>query len=97
MTPHADALRAERPEAPPVRRAFRGYAGMSPHTWITQMRVQRAEGLLEAGALTIAQIAFACGFSSQSHLTETFRRTNGLPPALWQKRMRGRLRAGDGI
>ncbi|MDT1062613.1 helix-turn-helix transcriptional regulator [Paracoccus sp. CPCC 101403] len=53
---------------------------MTPHAWITERRVGRARHLLR-GAMPIAQVAFACGFSSQSHLTRAFRKLAGRTPA----------------
>jgi AraC family transcriptional regulator len=35
--------------------------------------------------LSISAIAFAVGFSSQSHLTANFRRTTGLTPARFRR------------
>jgi len=54
--------------------------GIAPHAWVTDQRVQRARELLR-GNLPIAEIAAACGFSSQSHLTRVFRTRIGKTPA----------------
>jgi len=61
-------------------RMFHLARGMTPHAWITERRVGRARHLLR-GAMPIAQVAFACGFSSQSHLTRAFRKLAGRTPA----------------
>jgi transcriptional regulator GlxA family with amidase domain len=36
--------------------------------------------------LPIAEIAAACGFADQSHLSKVFARENGEPPAAWRRR-----------
>jgi AraC-like DNA-binding protein len=62
-------------------RLFKNATGLSPHQYVLQRRVQRARQLLESSSLTVAEVALAAGFSSQSHLTDTYRRITGLTPA----------------
>jgi AraC family transcriptional regulator len=40
----------------------------------------------------LSQIAFACGFSDQAHLSRIFRRTQGISPARWRRLRRILLR-----
>lgn len=49
-------------------RVFRKEMGMPPHAYLQDVRVQRAKRLIQAG-YQLAEVAFAVGFSSQSHLT----------------------------
>ena len=42
--------------------------------------VERAERMLMAGTVPLSEIAYACGFSSQPHMTSTFARLLGIPP-----------------
>ena len=44
-----------------------------------------AQELLRDGDRTIAEIAHAAGFSSQSHLTANFRRVTGLTPGRFRR------------
>lgn len=67
-------------------RAFRASTGMAPYQWLLQRRVERACELLQDRDLTIAEIAAACGFSDQSHLSRAFVRARGEPPATWRRR-----------
>jgi AraC family transcriptional regulator len=50
-----------------------------------ERRVQRALELLRDGNRTIAEIAHAAGFASQSHLTTNFRRVTGLTPGRFRR------------
>lgn len=52
-----------------------------------EIQILRAEHLL-SGALPLADIAFSCGFSSQSHFTTVFWQETGTTPAAWRKRAR---------
>ena len=61
-------------------RMFQLSRGVAPHAWVIERRVERARALLRAGQ-AIAEVAAACGFSSQSHLTRVFRRETGRTPA----------------
>ncbi|RUL77539.1 AraC family transcriptional regulator [Dyella choica] len=65
--------------------AFRRTAGMPPHRWLMNERVNQAKRLLRSGRLRLADIALACGFSDQSHLTRVFLRIEGQPPSRWRR------------
>ncbi len=66
-------------------RAFRQATGMPPHKWLTKRRIERAKDLLRKGDSPLAQIALACGFVDQSHLTRTFARYEGCGPGKWRR------------
>jgi AraC family transcriptional regulator len=61
-------------------RVFKQTEGMSPHRYVLHCRVKRAKELLADGKMSQAQIAFAAGFSDQSHYTRWFRQISGLTP-----------------
>ena len=65
--------------------AFKISVGMSPHRFVMERRVQRALELLRDEDRSIAEIARAAGFSSQSRLTENFRRVTGLAPGQFRR------------
>jgi AraC family transcriptional regulator len=72
-------------------RAFQESAGVTPHRWLTNARITMARSMIGAGELSLAQIADACGFSDQSHLTRLFKRELGVAPAAWRRAYRGVL------
>ncbi len=59
---------------------FKRATGTSPHQYVIQKRVERAKMMLAKTELTIADIALQVGFSSQSHLTQHFKRFTGMTP-----------------
>jgi AraC family transcriptional regulator len=63
---------------------FRSATGTTPHQYLLQRRVKRVQQLLRRDAALI-DIASACGFSSQSHMTRTFRKTLGTTPAEFRR------------
>src|ERR1700737_580103 len=69
-------------------RAFRQSTGCPPHRWLLQRRIERAQDLLLTSDTTLAEIASACGFSDQSHLTRAFGQTVGTSPGLWRRTKR---------
>jgi AraC-like DNA-binding protein len=60
-------------------RRFHAETGLTPHAFQTDQRIARARSLLARG-LPPAEVAAACGFADQPHLTRTFKRAVGVPP-----------------
>jgi AraC-like DNA-binding protein len=63
-------------------RAFRAAYGLPPHAYLTNLRVQRAREMLDAG-LRPAEVAARTGFTDQPHLTRHFKRIVGVPPGAY--------------
>lgn len=59
---------------------FKRATGTPPHQYVIQQRVERAKMLLKTTNLEIADIALQVGFSSQSHLTQQFKRLTRMTP-----------------
>ncbi|MBV9386508.1 MAG: helix-turn-helix transcriptional regulator [Chroococcidiopsidaceae cyanobacterium CP_BM_ER_R8_30] len=59
---------------------FKCTTRISPHQYVIRQRVKRARVMLSKTDLTIADIALQVGFSSQSHLTQQFKRITGITP-----------------
>jgi AraC family transcriptional regulator len=62
-------------------RQFKARTGSPPHRYLVRLRVEQAARLLRAGTIPIAQVAAACGFSHQEHLTRVLRSHLGTTPA----------------
>jgi AraC-like DNA-binding protein len=61
-------------------RGFKQSTGLTPHHYLTQKRVERAQDMLANSALSLSEIAYAVGFSDQSHLARHFRQMLGITP-----------------
>lgn len=69
-------------------RRFRLATASTPHAFVLSRRIARASALLRDTDMAVAEIAHACGFSSQSHLTARFRAALGAPPAAYRRALR---------
>jgi transcriptional regulator GlxA family with amidase domain len=65
-------------------RAFRQSAGVSPHDYLMQRRVARAQDLLGSTDLALSEIAIACGFADQSHFSRRFKERLGITPSRYR-------------
>jgi AraC-like DNA-binding protein len=61
-------------------RGFKQSAGVTPHHYLTQKRVERAQDMLARTDISLSEIAYAVGFSDQSHLARHFRQMLGVTP-----------------
>jgi AraC family transcriptional regulator len=66
-------------------RLFRQTVGESPHKFLLRRRIERAQHLLEKTNMPLVLIAAECGFASQSHLTQVFKRHLGLTPRAYRQ------------
>jgi|SRR5215471_18629342 len=69
-------------------RAFKQSEGVTPHDYLMQRRVRRAQDLLAATDLPLSQIALASGFADQSHCIRRFREQVGITPGSYRWSMR---------
>ena len=65
-------------------RKFKQAMGIAPYQYLIQQRVERAKHLLKQRQKAIADITLECGFSSQSQLTQHFRKLTGITPKAYQ-------------
>jgi AraC-like DNA-binding protein len=65
-------------------RVFRRTVGLSPHAYLTQVRVRRAKDLIARGE-NLAATAIAVGFGDQSHLNRHFKRLTGFTPGYYRR------------
>ena len=74
-------------------KAFKASAGVTPYQFVLKTRIERAKTLLKTDNSSIAEIAYSCGFSSQSHMTDIFRLRVGFTPAALRNSLRYMLKA----
>ena len=60
-------------------------SGLTPHAYVTHLRIVRAGRLLKQGQLTLSEIALTLGFAGQSHFGAVFRRYLGVTPQHYRK------------
>jgi AraC family transcriptional regulator len=68
-------------------RLFRNTTGTSPHRYVIQKRLNRAQQLLRSSDASLTSIALDVGFASQSHMSRTFRSVIGITPGEMQKQL----------
>jgi AraC family transcriptional activator FtrA len=71
-----------------LSRRFVEATGLSPHRWITCLRVRRGKDLLETTALSIEEIAEQCGFQSGALLRHHFREQVKISPRTYRDHFR---------
>jgi AraC family transcriptional regulator len=65
-------------------RGFREAMGVTPHEFVLRQRVARAQLLLRRTRAPLHEIASACGFADQSHMTRVFKKQLGLTPGQYR-------------
>jgi AraC family transcriptional regulator len=66
-------------------RLFKRTFRVSPYQYLLSRRIERAKSLLRDPKQSIVDVALACGFSSQSHLSAVFKRSTGVTPGTYRK------------
>ncbi|MGQ3213182.1 MAG: GlxA family transcriptional regulator [Shinella sp.] len=74
MTPASGLSRRQ------MERLFQREMGRSPARYYLDMRLERAHLLLLSSSQAVIEIAMACGFSSASHFSRTYRERHGCTP-----------------
>lgn len=67
-------------------RLFRKHLGLTPHAYLTQVRIAKSRALLRLGE-PVAQVALDVGFADQAHFTKCFKQLTGTTPALYARSM----------
>jgi len=70
-----------------LHRRLRELIGESPSDLIRRMRLERAAAMLEAGAGSVSEVAYAVGFKSVAHFSNAFHELHGVRPSAWRDRM----------
>jgi AraC family transcriptional regulator len=67
-------------------RTFTRAMGVSPSRYVSRLRLERAMADIAAGRLSLAEIAFKAGFSSQASFTRAFYRVTRMTPGEYRSR-----------
>lgn len=68
------------------RAAFARHTGLSPHKYVSDMRLARARDLLVQTSLTTKEIAYQVGFEDAQYFSRLFHKRVGLAPGAWRSR-----------
>lgn len=66
-------------------RMFRTATGCTPHQYLLQLRIEKAQSLMKNPSLRIIDIAESCGFSSQSQFSRVFRKIVAVTPRQYRR------------
>jgi AraC-like DNA-binding protein len=69
-------------------RQFEAVFGVTPHQYRIQVRLDRAKELLASGAMSVADVCMAVGFSSLGSFSTLFTRRFGETPRAYRRRVR---------
>ena len=69
-------------------RMFKIETGVAPHQFVIRHRIEKVKDLLTNGTKSLAEIAYEVGFSSQSHMSSSFRKVVGMTPGNYRKTMK---------
>ena len=64
---------------------FKASTGKKLHEYVEEQRIKKAVDLMISTDLSLAQIAYECGFSSQSYFSYAFKRCKGISPRSYAK------------
>ena len=68
-------------------RVFRAEVGMPPYAYLESVRISHAQKLIETGR-SLVETAAEVGFSSQSHMTNNFKKIIGVTPGQYARQLR---------
>jgi AraC family transcriptional regulator len=71
-------------------RMFRKSTGESPHQFLLRQRVERAKEMLRSADVRVIDVTVACGFKTQQHFAQVFRRVCGASPTQYRHNFLGR-------
>jgi AraC family transcriptional regulator len=69
-------------------RMFRASTGYSPHNYLLNLKLERAQELLKNPSMSLIDIALDCGFSSHSHMSRIFHKLVGVTPSAYRRSLR---------
>ncbi len=68
-----------------ISKYFNKYWGCTLGQHIRKLKIERSLPLIKSNKHTLAEVAFTCGFSDQSHFIRTFKECTGVLPTFYQQ------------
>lgn len=69
---------------------FHRVMGKTFKVWLTELRIEHAKRMLEAGDESVISIAYECGYNTPSHFIKVFGETVGVTPKEYGNKVRGK-------
>ena len=76
-------------------RQFKKSTGVTPHQYVVQMRIKRAQALLAQSDLPLVEVAARVGFADQSQFTNKFRTLTSMTPKVYRDTVLGGFLRSD--
>lgn len=80
-----------------LQRLFKRFKKVSPSEYVQQRRLEKAEELLQAGGLSVADAGHGAGFGNIAYFITLFKKKKGVTPGQFrnaQKHLKGAIRNG---
>ncbi len=78
-----------------IERLFKRYVGEVPTKYYLDLRLRRARGLLLQTAMSVMEVAVACGFQSPPHFSKCYRNMFGYTPSAERQNSRNNAKASS--
>jgi transcriptional regulator GlxA family with amidase domain len=85
----ADFAKAAGVSVPHFCVLFKTRTGVPPMLYFTRLRMRHAAELLDSSEATVEEIGSRVGYENPFHFSRAFRRTQGMSPRAYRKRVRG--------
>lgn len=66
-------------------RLFEHHAGKGPAAFLSELRMNRAAGLLRNASLSVREVAWRCGYPDANYFCKTFRKVFGMSPGDYRR------------
>ena len=77
-----------------LNRRFLKSTGVSPNQYLLRIRTLAARDLLQHSNLSVADIAIMTGFSSATQFSDSFKKSNGMPPRAYRQSIKPKMFSG---
>lgn len=67
-----------------LNRLFNSAFSISPSHYLCNLRIQKAQQLLKSTNMSMAEIAWSCGFSEQNYFSRIFKKYTGITPTRYR-------------